>query len=68
MNKKAASQRIVTTKLASKKRLVPANPTPTFVDNKRKKSEKQLSAKQRDMVLINAAKKEIDLKTNIAMV
>ena len=52
--------------LASKKRLLPANPTPTFVDNKRKKLEKQLSAKQRDMVLINAAKKEIDLKTNIA--
>jgi hypothetical protein len=50
----------------SKKRSLAANSTPVFVDNKRKKLEKQLSAKQRDMVLINAAKKEIDLKTSIA--
>ena len=52
--------------VASKKRLLPVNSTPKFVDNKRKKLEKQLSAKERDMVLINAAKKEIDLKTSIA--
>ena len=52
--------------VASKKRLLPVNSTPKFVDNKRKKLEKQLSAKKRDMVLINAAKKEIDLKTSIA--
>jgi hypothetical protein len=52
--------------LDSRKRIVPVNSTPKFVDNKRKKLEKQLSAKQRDMVLMNAAKKEIDSKTSIA--
>ena len=52
--------------LDSRKRIVPVNSTPKFVNNKRKKLEKQLSAKQRDMVLMNAAKKEIDLKTSIA--
>ena len=52
--------------VAFKKRLLPVNSTPKFVDNKRKKLEKQFSAKQRDMVLINIAKKEIDLKTSIA--
>ena len=50
--------------VASKKRLLPVNSTPKFVDNERKKLEKQLSAKKRDMVLINAANKEIDLKTS----
>ncbi|CAB3999213.1 Hypothetical predicted protein [Paramuricea clavata] len=53
------------TTLDSRKRIVPVNSTPKFVENKRKKLKKQLSAKQRDMVLMNAAKKEIDLKTSI---
>ena len=48
------------------KRSSSTNATPKFVENKRKKLEKQLSAKQRDMILIDASKKEIELKTNIA--
>ena len=51
---------------SSLKRSADVNPTPKFVDNKRKKMEKQLSSKQREMVMINAAKKEIELKTSIA--
>ncbi len=54
------------TQAGSNKQVLPVNPTPKFVDNKRKKLEKQLSAKQRDMVLMDAAKKEIQLKTTIA--
>ena len=54
------------THASSNKRALPVNPTPKFVDNKRKKLEKQISAKQRDMVLLDAAKKEIELKTTIA--
>jgi hypothetical protein len=52
------------TTLDSKKRIVPVNSTPKFVDNKRKKLEKQLSAKQRDMVLMHAAKKDINSAMN----
>ena len=52
--------------LTSKKRLLLANPTPKLVHNKRKKLEKELSAKQRDMVLINTEKTEIFIKTSIA--
>lgn len=51
---------------SSLKRSADVNPTPKFVDNKRKKMEKQLSSRQREMVVINAAKKEIELKTSIA--
>ena len=51
---------------SSLKRSADVNPTPKFVDNKRKKMEKLLSSKQREMVMINAAKKEIELKTSIA--
>ena len=41
------------------------NPTPKFVDNKRKKLEKQLSAKQRDQVLLDAAQKESALEQDL---
>ena len=48
------------------KRSVDKNPTPTFVGNKREKMKKQLSSKQREMVMINAAKNEFEMKTTIA--
>ena len=38
------------------------NPTPKFVDNKRKNMEKNLSASQRDQVYLNMAKNELKLK------
>ena len=41
------------------------NPTPRFVDNKRKNMEKSLSASQRDQVYLNMAKQELKLKQNI---
>ena len=50
---------------SSLKRSADVNPTPKFVDNKRKKMEKQLSSKQQEMVMINDAIKEIELKTII---
>ena len=41
------------------------NPTPRFVDKKRKNMEKSLSASQRDQVYLNMAKQELKLKQNI---
>ena len=38
------------------------NPTPKFVDNKRKNMEKNLSASQRDQVYLNMAKNDLKLK------
>lgn len=39
-----------------------ANPTPKFVDNKRKNMEKQLSANQRDKIYMKIAKDDLILK------
>ena len=41
------------------------NPTPRFVNNKRKNMEKSLSASQGDQVYLNMAKQELKLKRNI---
>ena len=44
---------------------ITTNPTPKFVDNKRKNMEKRLSANQRDQMYLNMAKEEVKLKQNI---
>jgi len=41
------------------------NPTPKFVDNKRKNMQKNLSAGQRDQVYLDMAKKELVVKQNM---
>ena len=48
------------------KKNAPLNPTPQYVDNKRKFLEKKLSASQRDQVYINLAKDELKMKQDLA--
>lgn len=54
-----------TPNLSQKKNNVSVNPTPRFVDNKRKNMEKNLSAGQRDQVYLKMAKDELILKKNL---
>ena len=42
------------------------NPVPKLIDNKRKHLERQLSASQRDQILINESKEEAQFKKDIA--
>lgn len=42
------------------------NPVPKLIDNKRKHLERQLSASQRDQILINESKEDSEFKKNIA--
>ena len=45
---------------------VASNPVPKLIDNKRKHMEHQLSASQRDQLLMNESKEDADFKKNIA--
>ena len=42
------------------------NPTPKLIDNKRRHMERQLSAAQRDQLLLNEAKEDAQFKRDIA--
>ena len=48
------------------KKRVSANPVPKLIDNKRKHLERQLSASQRDQLLMNEAKDDSQFKKDIA--
>jgi len=50
---------------SSQRKTSKTNPTPKFVDNKRKLLEKQLSASQRDQIYLNLAKEELTMKQNM---
>ena len=43
-----------------------SNPVPKLIDNKRKHLERQLSASQRDQLLINESKEDSQFKKDIA--
>ena len=49
-----------------RKRKITQNPAPRLVDNKRKHVERQLSASQRDQVLLNESKEDARFKRDIA--
>ena len=48
------------------KKKVSSNPVPILIDNKRKHLERQLSASQRDQLLINESKEDSQFKRDIA--
>ena len=48
------------------KKRVSSNPVPKLIDNKRKQLERQLSASQRDQLLINESKEDSQFKRDIA--
>jgi len=48
------------------KKRASSNPVPKLIDNKRKHLERQLSASQRDLLLINESKEDFQFKKDIA--
>ena len=60
------NQEIETGQSNMRKRKVMENPTPKLIDNKRRHMERQLSAAQRDQLLLNEAKEDAQFKRDIA--